>query len=156
MSNYRWRTVDIVVASTIAVAFGVIFWAWGLLYKAAEPLFVGFPPSQAILYGVWLVPAVLGPWIIRKPGAALYCETLAAIISVLIGSTWGTSIIWQGLVQGLGAELVFLIFLYRVWKLPIAVLAATATGLSAAIWDQVVWYSEYDWASFRLPVLLIT
>ncbi|MET7671558.1 ECF transporter S component, partial [Micromonospora luteifusca] len=24
----RWRTIDIVVASVIAVAFGVIFWAW--------------------------------------------------------------------------------------------------------------------------------
>ena len=26
--NNRWRTIDIVIASIIAVAFGVIFWAW--------------------------------------------------------------------------------------------------------------------------------
>jgi energy-coupling factor transport system permease protein len=75
---------------------------------------------------------------------------------VLLGSTWGTSIIWQGLIQGVGAELVFLVFLYRVWTLPVAVLAATATGLSAAIYDQVAYYSTFDWMSFRLPQILIT
>ena len=25
----RWRTIDIVVAAVIAVAFGVVFWFWG-------------------------------------------------------------------------------------------------------------------------------
>ena len=29
----RWRTIDIVIASIIAVAFGVIFWAWNLLWS---------------------------------------------------------------------------------------------------------------------------
>ena len=32
--NNRWRTIDIVIASIIAVAFGVIFWAWNLLWSA--------------------------------------------------------------------------------------------------------------------------
>ena len=31
--NNRWRTIDIVIASIIAVAFGVIFWAWNLLWN---------------------------------------------------------------------------------------------------------------------------
>ena len=26
-----WRTVDIVVAAVIAVAFGVVFWAWNVI-----------------------------------------------------------------------------------------------------------------------------
>src|SRR5690349_21635798 len=72
----RWRTVDVVIASVLAVAFGVVFWAWGLLYEGpanAIPL-----PGRALLYGVWLVPAVLAGLIIRKPGAAAYTETLAA------------------------------------------------------------------------------
>ena len=29
--NATWRTVDIVVAAVIAVAFGVVFWAWNQL-----------------------------------------------------------------------------------------------------------------------------
>lgn len=157
MGKYRWRTVDIVVASIIAVAFGVIFWAWNLLWPVLTPVFAFYPPAQAIVYGVWLVPAVLGPWIIRKPGAAIYCEWLAAIISVALGNLWGGSIIWQGLVQGLGAELVLLAVLYRVWTLPVAVLAATASGIAAAWWDQIFWYATgYDWASFRLPIIIVT
>src|SRR5688500_8322985 len=62
----RWRTVDVVVAAVIAVAFGVIFWAWGLLWRAVDPAFAFFPAGQAIMYGVWLVPAVLGGLVIRK------------------------------------------------------------------------------------------
>ena len=41
-----WRVVDIVVASSIAVAFGVVFWAWGNLWNATQGAFTGFPPAQ--------------------------------------------------------------------------------------------------------------
>jgi energy-coupling factor transport system permease protein len=155
-TSSRWRTVDIVVASVIAVAFGVIFWAWNLVWSATEGLFTFFPPAQALIYGVWLVPAVLGGLVIRKPGAALYCELLAAIVSALLGNQWGTTVIPQALVQGLGAELVFLALRYRSWRLPTAMLAGAMAGLGAAIWDQVYYYADYAWASFRLPILVIT
>jgi energy-coupling factor transport system substrate-specific component len=155
MSTYRWRTVDIVVASTIAVAFGVIFWAWTLLYNAVTSAFTFFPPAQTVMYGIWLVPAVLGPWIVRKPGAAVYCETVAAIVSALLGSIWGT-VVWQGLIEGAAAELVFLAVLYRVWRLPVAVLAAAAAGLAAAVSDLVVYWAGTDFNSFKLPYTLIT
>lgn len=29
-STPTWRVVDIVVASVIGVAFGVVYWAWGI------------------------------------------------------------------------------------------------------------------------------
>jgi energy-coupling factor transport system substrate-specific component len=111
--NYRWRTIDIVIAAVIAVAFGVIFWAWNIVWSATEGAFAFFPPAQTLLYGVWLMPAVLGGLIIRKPGAALFTEAVAATISALLGAAWGATVIPQGLVQGLGAELAFAILLYR-------------------------------------------
>ncbi|MFI5834783.1 ECF transporter S component [Micromonospora sp. NPDC051300] len=152
----RWRTVDIVVASVIAVAFGVVFWAWGLLWSATDAAFAFFPPAQAVLYGVWLIPAVLAGLIIRKPGAALYCETVAAIVSALLGSQWAGIVILQGLMQGIGAELAFAAFRYRSFKLPVAVLAGALTGLSAAIFDFVYWNKPYDLTSYRIPYALIT
>ncbi|ADL48340.1 MULTISPECIES: ECF transporter S component [Micromonospora] len=152
----RWRTVDIVVASVIAVAFGVVFWAWGLLWSATDAAFAFFPPAQAVLYGVWLIPAVLAGLIIRKPGAALYCETVAAIISALLGSQWASIVILQGLMQGIGAELAFAAFRYRSFRLPVAVLAGALTGLGAAIFDFVYWNKAFDFASYRLPYALIT
>ena len=152
----RWRTVDIVVASVIAVAFGVIFWAWGLVWSATDAAFAFFPPAQTLIYGVWLVPAVLGGLVIRKPGASLYCELLAAIVSALLGSQWAGTVIPQGIVQGLGAELAFAAFRYRSFKLPTALLAGALTGLSAALFDFFVWNATYDLTSYRLPYALLT
>ncbi|MFC0506827.1 ECF transporter S component [Micromonospora costi] len=152
----RWRTIDIVVASVIAVAFGVIFWAWNLVWSATEPAFAFFPPAQALIYGIWLVPAVLGGLVIRKPGASLYCELVAAILSALLGSQWASITIVQGLLQGVGAELAFAAFRYRSFRLPTAVLAGALTGLSAAIFDFVYWNKAYDLGSYRLPYALLT
>ncbi|MET7750727.1 ECF transporter S component [Micromonospora sp. NPDC005367] len=152
----RWRTIDIVVASVIAVAFGVIFWAWNLVWSATDAAFAFFPPAQTLIYGVWLVPAVLGGLVIRKPGAALYCETVAAILSALLGSQWASITIVQGVMQGIGAELAFAAFRYRSFRLPAAVLAGAFTGVSAAVFDFVYWNTETDLASYRLPYALLT
>ncbi|MGK5742241.1 ECF transporter S component [Micromonospora sp. URMC 103] len=152
----RWRTIDIVVASVIAVAFGVIFWAWNLVWSATEPAFAFFPPAQALIYGIWLLPAVLGGLVIRKPGASLYCELVAAILSALLGSQWASITIVQGLLQGVGAELAFAAFRYRSYRLPTAVLAGALTGVSAAVFDFVYWNKAYDLTSYRLPYALLT
>lgn len=152
----RWRTVDIVVASLIAVAFGVIFWAWGHLWSATEATFAFFPPAQAVIYGVWLVPGVLGGLVIRKPGAALYCEFLAAFVSVALGSQWGVVALLQGLLQGVGAELGFAAFAYRSFRLPVAVLSGVLAGTAAAIFDQVRYYAATDLTTVRIPTFVIT
>ena len=154
--NYRWRTIDIVIASIIAVAFGVIFWAWNIVWGATESAFAFFPPAQTLLYGVWLIPAVLAGLIIRKPGAALFTETVAATISALLGAKWGATVIPQGLVQGLGAELAFAALFYRSWKLPAAVLAGLLTGVSAAVFDFFAWNAAYDLWDYRIPYALLT
>ncbi|MEU2616414.1 ECF transporter S component [Micromonospora sp. NPDC007271] len=152
----RWRTIDIVVAAVIAVAFGVIFWAWGLVWRAADPLFAATPAAQAIMYGVWLVPAVLGGLVIRKPGAALFCEAVAATISALLGAEWGGVTVVQGLIQGLGAEVAFAAFRYRSFRLPTSVLAGALTGLSAALFDFFVWNPAYDLTTYRIPYAALT
>jgi energy-coupling factor transport system substrate-specific component len=154
--NYRWRTIDIVIAAIIAVTFGVIFWAWNIVWGATEGAFAFFPPAQTLLYGVWLIPAVLAGLIIRKPGAALFTETVAATVSALLGASWGATVIPQGLVQGLGAELAFAILLYRQWRLSAAVLAGALTGLSAAVFDFFVWNAAYDLWDYRIPYALLT
>ncbi|TMG62871.1 MAG: hypothetical protein E6H87_03580, partial [Chloroflexi bacterium] len=42
-ADWSWRTVDIVVAAAIAIAFGVVFWAWNQVWAAATPAFVAIP-----------------------------------------------------------------------------------------------------------------
>jgi energy-coupling factor transport system substrate-specific component len=136
----EWRTVDIVVAAVVAVAFGVVFLAWNALYTATGPLFAALPPLQAVMYGVWLLPGVLVGLIVRRPGAALFGGFVSAAVSVLLGSPYGVDALVSGAIQGGAAELGFAIGLYRAWNLPVALLAGGLAGLAAAIHDLVVYY----------------
>ncbi|HEY3217661.1 MAG TPA: ECF transporter S component [Candidatus Limnocylindria bacterium] len=137
-----WRTVDIVVTAAIAVAFGVVFWAWNSVWAAATPAFAAVPPAQNILYGVWLIPAVLAGLIVRKPGAALFAELVAASVSAILGSQWGLDTLVSGLIQGAAAEIVFAIARYRMFTVPVAILAAAATAAGAWIHDMPLYYPE--------------
>lgn len=157
-ARYTWRVVDIVVASVLAVASGVIFWAWNTTHHVLDVLFVAFPPSSALLAGLWLFPAVLGALIIRKPGAALFCEMVAAVVSSLLGSEYGWTVWASGLVQGLGAEIIFALFLYRRWSLPVALLAGALTGVFGGVNDAFVfaWFDEYTLAMKYAYVAFMT
>ena len=132
-------------ARLLAVAFGVVFWAWGLLWNATGAAFTAFPPAQAFMYGIWLVPGVLAMLVVRKPGAAVFAMVLASAVSALLGTAWGTQVIWYGLLEGLAPELVFLAFGYRRFTLPVALTAAAAAGLAAFGLDWFYYYR--DWSS---------
>jgi energy-coupling factor transport system substrate-specific component len=137
-----WRPVDIVVASVVGVAVGVIYWAYGALWTPiSTPLEALLPGIQAAPAALWLIGGVIGALIVRKPGAAIYTELLAAVVSALIGTQWGLLTIEAGIVQGLGAELIFAIFLYRRWGFPVALLAGAGAGLAMAINDLVLSYA---------------
>jgi energy-coupling factor transport system substrate-specific component len=139
----QWRTVDIVLGAVLAVAFGAVFQAWNLLWAALVPAFLGVPPLQGFMYGVWLLPAVLVPLVIRRPGAALLGEGVAAVASALFGAPWGLLTIVYGLMQGGAAELVFGLGLYRRWGLPTALLAGAAAGAAAVLLDLALYYPTW-------------
>jgi energy-coupling factor transport system substrate-specific component len=139
--NYRWRVVDIVVASVIGVASGLIFVAWNVGYTVPSTLLQTLLPGlQGFVNGGWLFAGVLAGLIIRKPGAALYAELVAAVVSALVGNQWGSLTIVSGVVQGLGAELVLLAFLYANYRVYVAVLAGAGAALFGAINDLIFWY----------------
>ena len=144
MPDTQWRTRDIVVAAVIGAAFGVVFWAWGVLYNGADPLFAFAPPLKDLMYGVWLMPAVLAPLVIRKPGAALFAEMVAASVSALLGTVWSVDVLLSGFLQGAAAELVFGFTLYRSFGPVTLVAAALASGLAAFLHDWVLYYPTVD------------
>ncbi len=153
----RWRVVDIVVASVLGVASGLIFLLWNIGYLGPKALLDPLLPGlQGLLDGPWLFAGVLGALIIRKPGAAIYTETLAAVVSALIGNQWGGFLTLEaGLVQGLGAEIVFLIFAYRVWNLPVAVLAGAGAALFGGVNNLILWFAGAD-TTFTVIYLVST
>lgn len=133
-SRASWRVIDIIIASVLGVACGLIFWLWNSIgyawFTAMDALTPGF---GGLAVGIWLIGGVIGGLVIRKPGAALFVELLAAIVSALLGNQWGIETMYSGLAQGLGAELVFAAFGYRRFTLPVAMLAGVGAAVGAFI-----------------------
>lgn len=142
-----YRTIDLVTIAVLGVAFGVIFWGWGKVYEPLSGLAVfSFPPSTALLAGPWLIAGVLGGLIIRKPGAAFATEFIAAAVSTVIigGTQWGLSVFASGLVQGIGAELAFLLFAYRRFTLGVACLAGAIAAAFASVYEWFFYWTDWD------------
>jgi len=155
-SPTRWRTLDIVVCAVIGVAFGVVFWAWDAIWGATAPVFDAVKPLQYLGSGVWLMPAVLAPLIVRKPGAAIFAELVAAIVSALMGNIWGLDVLLSGFVQGAGAELVFAFGLYRAWGLPTALLAGAGAAVGEVLHDLPIYYpSDQFGLDFQLAIVVV-
>ena len=89
-----WRGVDLITAAMLAVAFGVMFWGFDtFIYPILTTATAGFPPAGELMLGVWLVPAVVGALVIRRPGAALFTELVAANVELFLGNKWGVAVL---------------------------------------------------------------
>ncbi|MET0467843.1 MAG: ECF transporter S component [Aeromicrobium sp.] len=143
----RYRTIDLVTIAMLGVAFGVVFWGWGKFYDVIDlGAAVGFKPAAALLGGMWLIAGVVGGLIVRKPGAAFATEFIAALTSMLVlgGTSWGSTVLLSGIVQGLGAELIFALFLYRRFDLLTAVLGGALAGLLEAFYEWKYYFPDWD------------
>ena len=143
-----WRGVDLVTAAVLAVAFGVVFWAFDtFVYPGISVLTAGFPPVGELALGVWLVPAVAGALVIRRPGAAIFTEMVAANVELFLGNQWGPAVLLSGFLQGVGVEIVFAIFLWRRFGIPIAMLGgAVSAMLEIAGYEWWSYVAGYSWA----------
>jgi energy-coupling factor transport system permease protein len=146
----RWRTRDIVVTAVIAVVFALVFWIWDSIWTPLDGVFAAAPWAKDLLYAVWLVPAVLAPYIVRKPGAALFAEMVAAGVSAILGSAWGPDVLLSGFVQGVAAELVFAVTLYANWSFWVLAIASVASAAAAWIHDWAIYYQD---ASLQVQIV---
>jgi len=137
----RWRGVDLITAAMLAVAFGVVFWGFDtFIYPILSAATAIFPPLGELMLGVWLVPAVVGALVIRRPGAALFTELVAANVELFLGNKWGAAVLLSGMLQGLGVELALALFRHRRFSPAVAVLG----GVLAAMLEIVF----FEWQSY--------
>ena len=134
--SLRWRVIDIVTAAVLGVACGLIFVVWNQVGNAAlEALKAITPGLDGLATGVWLLGGTLGGYVIRKPGAALFVELMAATVSMALGSQWAVETIYSGLAQGIGAEVVFALVAYRRFN-------AAIVGVAGAVSFAFEWVLE--------------
>ncbi len=136
----RWRSIDLVSTAVIGVVFGVAYWGWSSAYTAFYTPVAGFiGPSVGLLGGPWLLAGVVGGLVVRRPGAALFAELLAAAVEALLGNEWGWATLISGTLQGLGVEVALAIFLFRRFGWPVAMLG----GALAATFEFF-----YEWHAY--------
>jgi energy-coupling factor transport system substrate-specific component len=142
-----YRTIDLVTIATLGVAFGLIFWGWDKAYEpVSTALTVIHPTTVGVVGGLWLIAGVVGGLVVGKPGAALATELIAASMELVLpgGNQWGFSALTSGLLQGLGAELVFAAFLYRRFSLAVAALAGIVAAVFEWIYEWNFYWTEWD------------
>jgi energy-coupling factor transport system substrate-specific component len=150
-----WRTVDILTVAFLGAAFGVAYWAWGQVYQVPGAVLTAvFPPLAGVTAAPWLVAGVVGGLVVRRPGAALFCEVVAALVSMLPGTQWGVSTLVAGVLQGLGAEAAFALTGYAVFGLGTAVLAGALAAPLEAVYEWFVYWSAWGW-DWKVAYLLV-
>ncbi len=149
-----WRVVDLVVASVLAVVGGLFLWVVSLSWAVVTTPLAFYAPASAVLAGLWVLPGVLGGLVVRRPGAALYTELVAATLEALLGNAWGFSTVYYGFLEGLGAEVVLALLLYRRFGLPAAMLSGAGAGLALGLLDTTLYYASYSAADTTAYVAL--
>lgn len=116
MKQNTWKLKDVLLIAICAVLFGVIYlgctYVGGILYGILTPFgmaSLGYEP----FYGIYFMAGAFGVYVMRKPGAGLIAELLAAVLECLFGNYFGPIIILSGLVQGLGFELLVALKRYK-------------------------------------------
>ncbi|MDF2645224.1 MAG: thiamine transporter permease [Paenibacillus sp.] len=133
------KLTDILITIVIAAVFGVIYRVWGPMYDVMKPF--GLHAEQ-LSYGMWFMAATFAFLVIRKPGVALLAEVAAATIEALFGGSWGVSTLVYGLLQGLGAEIIFALFLYRRANVGVTILASLVSALLSLLVDNYYGYID--------------
>lgn len=132
-----WRTQDFVLLAVLATALGALYLIWlqAWIWAAVLTFGVGAQVGQELFFGLWLVAGPLGAYIVRRPGAAFLAESLAALVEVLMGAPAGPILVVTGIMQAVGAELVFALTRYRSWGWGTMLAAGAATAIVAIPWN---------------------
>ena len=140
---------ETVFTAVVSSSLGVLFWGWTFVYDILKPFLKVFGLNYAVA-GIWVISAILIASIIRRPGIAIAAALISAFVESLF-THWGLISLSSGLAQGVGAELIFFIFLYKKWDFPVVVLAS----LSSAALSYLMDYYLYDYGRLSKTIVIV-
>lgn len=148
-NRYSWTLREILIVAVLGAVFGVLYLAWVQVWLVAQAIFG--PVTMDVVMGFWFIVSIIAAAIIRKPGAALISEVLAAATQILLGSPAGLLLLVTGVVQGAGAEAVFAATRWRDYRLPVLI----AAGIGASVFSFVYTWIRFDYGALA-PGLLVS
>lgn len=140
MKKFEWKLQDVIMVAMVCVVFGVVYLGAVYLASFLGTVFTPFglaPLANELIFGIWFMAATFAAFIIQKPSVAIIAEILAAVIEVLLGNWFGPMVIVSGLIQGLGAELVFAGFKYRRFDMFTMCLASAGCCITSFLWSFI-------------------
>ncbi len=139
MNTKKWNTREIILAANMGLVFGILFMGWNIIWEFAKPLKA--TGLRDLFYGFWFIAGIVVPYIVRKPGAAVAGEVLAALAEMLAGGEWGATLLLSAIAQGGASEIIFAVTGWRNYRLPVLLAAGAAAGVGSFIVDYLLWYS---------------
>jgi energy-coupling factor transport system substrate-specific component len=145
----QWKTRDLIITAVLAVALGILMAAWTIVYEGpGTALLTG--TGANLLYGIYFLPGIMIPYIVRKPGAAVIGSVLAGLVELMF-TQWGLPAIIYSLLQGLGAEIVFAAFGWKNYKL----LTLMVASLVSMLFGYAFEYWQYSFGELAVSVRVI-
>ncbi len=136
-----WQTRDVLFVAVVGAAFGELFLQWGNVYIATSSFLKVW---NDLIGGFWWLPTILVPYVIRRPGAALLAQTLASAVELLAGSPYGVmGVLVAGMVEGMGAEVIFMLTGWKRYDWPTLILAGVAGAITGFVFLQPLYYATY-------------
>ncbi len=142
---YKWSLREVILMALIGIGFGVIYFIMDPIYAALDAVLVPMglhPYAIAITIGPWMMAAPLASYLLKRVGAGLIGEILAATGEALLGGYWGVATIISGFIQGIGSELGFTLTGYKSWKL--GLILSTLTGTAVTFFGHCFMMATYN------------
>lgn len=147
VSQGGWKTRDFIVAAGLAVPLGFLFAAWLIGWNALQLI----PPALHFVGGFYVVAGIVVGYVLRRPGAAILGEMIAAFIEWPL-APYGPIILFLGLLQAVGIEAVFAATRYRDYRLRV-LMAAGVVGALAVLFGR--FYVAFGYANLAIAEQLI-
>ncbi len=147
----KMKLKELVVLAMISVVIGVAFLGLDTVYRPLQS--VAGPVGGDIIYGVYLISALLSMYLIRKPGAALAGSLFTGLVNLLLGSPYGINIIVASLLQGIGVEIPSFATKHKKFNIVIMSISAVLAMILVTIRDYFVFgFSLYQGL---IPIMLV-
>ncbi|NMN01184.1 Hydroxymethylpyrimidine transport system permease protein [Bifidobacterium sp. DSM 109958] len=129
--SLRWSTADIAVGAALGVGCGVVQWGFNFVSQSLFAVMAAILPGlSSLFHAIWYFSGTLGVTVIRKPGAAIYVNVVGVAVQMLLGNQFSFGFVFvSAALQGIVAELPFVVTRYRLFNLPMTMLAGALVAV---------------------------